>query len=754
MVSAAVPRTLADQLRSWPDERLTALLRERPDLMSPTPQDSAQLASRAAVRASLLRAMDSLTACELAVLDALVVIAPCDLARLQGVVTAAPGSVAAATTRLVDLVLAWEAPDGLRPLTGVADGFAGGVGASGLRPRTPGADDDDVAEQLAALSGPARALLEHLAAHGGEGTSSARAPASVASAASPAEELLARGLVLPRPEGRVVLPGEVGLALRAGRTTTDPVDVAPALATTERAADVVDRAAAGAAFEAVRRVELLLDHWGTQPPPALRAGGLGVRDLKAAARVLHVDELVTALLVETATTAGLVGTGILADGNAGWVPTDAFDTWSALAPGDRWTRLVQAWLDSTRLPALVGSRERSAGRTWNVLAPDLSSLYAVESRRMALEVLGSVPRGRVLASGTGPPSLVARVVWQRPRRPATRSQMVAWTLDEAATLGVAGLGGLSTAGRRLLSGDTDGAAAALTPLLPEPVDHVLLQADLTAVAPGPLESGLARRLHLVADVESRGGATVHRFTPASVRRAFDAGWSAAQLHEFLEEVTRTPVPQPLSYLVDDVARTFGTLRVGAVEAYLRADDETALTELLHHPKAAGLQLRRLAPTVLVSTLPVDLLLARLREIGAAPVVEAPDGTVRVARPDLLRARTPRPRRTAAVGAARDAAHLAAVLTAVRAGDRATAARPANAAAGTPADALALLREATEAGRTVWIGYVDHHGTMTERIVDPLAVDGGQLRARDHRTDDVRSFPVHRITGVRPVEPSS
>ena len=129
-----------------------------------------------------------------------------------------------------------------------------------------------------------------------------------------------------------------------------------------------------------------------------------------------------------------------------------------------------------------------------------------------------------------------------------------------------------------------------------------------------------------------------------MRRALDVGWSAVEVHEFVASVSRTPVPQPLTYLVDDTARTFGTVRVGHAEAFLRADDETALTELLHHPKAATLGLRRIAPTVLVSSTPLDVLLPRLRDLGAAPVVEAADGTVRVARPDQLRARTPRDRR--------------------------------------------------------------------------------------------------------------
>ena len=69
---------------------------------------------------------------------------------------------------------------------------------------------------------------------------------------------------------------------------------------------------------------------------------------------------------------------------------------------------------------------------------------------------------------------------------------------------------------------------------------------------------------------------------------------------------------------------------------------------------------------------------------------------------------------------------------------------------TPSGSLAALREAAETGTTVLIGYVDNHGTSSERVVDPLRVEGGQLTAHDHRSDDTRTFAVHRITTVRPV----
>jgi hypothetical protein len=416
---------------------------------------------------------------------------------------------------------------------------------------------------------------------------------------------------------------------------------------------------------------------------------------------------------------------------------------------------------------LVGSR--AGGKPVNALAPDLERGWLPETRRRALVELAALPAGEVLAAGTGLPSLVDRLAWIRPRRPAARREAVAWAMEEAAVVGVVALGGLASHGRALLADEdpTHHAAAALEPLLPDPVDHMLLQADLTAIAPGPLEQQLAHHLATLADVESRGGATVYRFTERSIRRGFDSGWSAGEIHAFLTASSRTPVPQPLVYLVDDVSRKFGTVRVGSAESFLRSDDESALAELVHHPGAASLRLRRIAPTVVVSDVPIDVLLPRLRELGSAPVVEAPDGTVRMTRRQVHRARSPRsrPRPEPVQGfphdarsAARFEARVAATVTAVRAGDRAAEHRPArpSSTAGapgarpSPAEVLAALREAADAKQSVLIGYVDNQGATVDRVVDPVHVHAGQLSAYDHRADDVRLFSVHRITGVTPL----
>ncbi|MDT0544042.1 helicase-associated domain-containing protein [Streptomyces sp. DSM 41529] len=317
-------------------------------------------------------------------------------------------------------------------------------------------------------------------------------------------------------------------------------------------------------------------------------------------------------------------------------------------------------------------------------------------------------------------------------------------------------------GRPLSGAEAAAAAAAaarlLAPLLPQPLDHVLLQADLTAVAPGPLERPLAAMLGVLADVESKGGATVYRFTPASVRRALDAGRAASDLHAFLAQHSRTPVPQPLAYLIDDVARKHGRLRVGAASAYVRCDDDALLAEILADRRSAGLRLRRLAPTVLAAQAAPDALLEGLRAMGYAPAAESAEGDVLITRAEAHRT----PPRSAPAPVPEgppvpDETLLGAAVRAIRAGDRAATAPhkpvPAAASSGsrpprtTSADTLATMQAAALTGSAVWIGYVNADGAASQRVIAPVRVEGGFVTAYDHTADEVRTYPLHRITGV-------
>jgi hypothetical protein len=293
------------------------------------------------------------------------------------------------------------------------------------------------------------------------------------------------------------------------------------------------------------------------------------------------------------------------------------------------------------------------------------------------------------------------------------------------------------------------------PHLPEPVAHVLLQADLTAIAPGPLAGGLSTFMRMVADVESRGGATVYRFSPDSVRRTLDAGWSLDQVLAALGDASHTPVPQPLDYLIRDVARRHGQARVGAMRAYIRCDDEATLGTMLAERALGPLQLRRIAASVLVSPVAADTVLEFLRENGFAPAAETPDGGLVV--PTAGRHRTPPQRRSPAAVTTRlvDDELVTTLVGALRAGEEAAAyqreqlaTRQGPALTSTdPTTTLAVLRDAAADRQPVWLGYSDADGRVQRLLFYPDRVEGGRV----HGLVDgmARTLSIHRVTGASP-----
>ncbi|MFF9403244.1 helicase-associated domain-containing protein [Streptomyces sp. NPDC014744] len=847
MGTTTPPRTLAEALRARDDESLAGLLRARPDLLTPVPNDITQLATRAGTRASVVRALEHLDRFALQTAEALAVAPdPAPYGTLLGLLTGegrnagdirdtheardTPGrhddtrgadaladaiadALPAALGTLREQALVWGEDDRLHLVRTARE-----LLAPSPRHPSPTGLGPTVAEATAGMS-PGR-LQEILAAAGLTATHDPvsavaaltglftdraamaglldTAPAEALSVldrlvwgppygevtpnpAPPVRWLRDRGLLLPVSARTVVLPREAALHLRAGRAHRVPEPQPPAVeAIAHRDPQAVDSAAAGQAFLAVSTVEELLKGWNGGGPATLRAGGIGVRDLKRTAAALDVPEPVAAFWIELAYAAGLVAS----DGEAEerYAPTPAYDDWAELPAQERWAHLATAWLAATRTSGLIGGQD-AKGRMLSALGPGLDRSAAPEVRHRVLALLAALEPGTAPDPGT----VLARLRWERPLRgtaaspsPAAsgsssptgsgsdgdtgdlRTRIALWTLNESELLGITGRGALAAQTRALLASGPAEAAALLAPLIPEPLDHVLLQADLTAVAPGPLERPLADTLSVLAEIESKGGATVYRFTPGSVRRALDAGRTAADLHAFLATHSRTPVPQPLSYLIDDVARRHGHLRIGAASSYVRCDDETVLNEILADKRASALRLRRLAPTVLAAPVDPASLLEGLRDMGYAPAAESAEGDVLITRAGAHRT----PPRTAPAPVPEgppvpDTTLLGAAVRAIRAGDAAATAprkerdQDADAPPAPPgslprtsaAETLATVQAAALTGSALWIGYVNAEGAASQHVIAPVKVEGGYVTAYDHTADGVRTYPLHRITGV-------
>ncbi|MGB6147248.1 MAG: helicase-associated domain-containing protein, partial [Mycolicibacter algericus] len=413
---------------------------------------------------------------------------------------------------------------------------------------------------------------------------------------------------------------------------------------------------------------------------------------------------------------------------------------------ERWQLLAATWLELPARPSLIGSRGAD-GKPRAALSTPLFSTAAPLDRRLLLGMLAELPEG----AGVDAVSASQALVWRRPRW-ANRLQPgpLGELLDEAHALGVLGRGAISTPGRVLFAGSADDstpAVTAMTRALPEPIDHFLVQADLTVVVPGPLKRELAEELAVVATVESAGAAMVYRVSEQTIRAALDVGRTGAGLQAFFARHSKTPVPQGLTYLIDDVARRHGQLRIGMAASFVRCEDPALLAQAVAVPSAEALGLRMLAPTVAVAQAPIADVLAALRDAGFAPAAEDATGTIVDIRPRGVRVPTPAERRghrPVAGPSGESLTSLVRVLRTVTSGlfDNIRL---------EPVTAMIMLKRAASEGSTVLIGYVDAAGVATQREVSPVLVRGGQLVAFDSTSGQMRDFTIHRITSISSTE---
>jgi predicted DNA-binding transcriptional regulator YafY len=237
---------------------------------------------------------------------------------------------------------------------------------------------------------------------------------------------------------------------------------------------------------------------------------------------------------------------------------------------------------------------------------------------------------------------------------------------------------------------------------------------------------------------------VYRISEASIRRALDTGRTASELHGLFKRHSKTPVPQGLTYLIDDVARRHGQLRVGMAASFVRCEDAALLAQALASPAAEQLEMRLLAPTVAVSQAPISEVLAALRGAGLAPAAEDSTGTIVDIRARGARVPAPPGRRRSYRPALTPTSQTLGAIVAVL---RKVAATPSSSMRLDPAVAITQLQEAAHMQASVVIGYVDPAGVATQRVVAPINVRGGQLTAYDPASGRVREFAIHRVTSV-------
>ena len=716
---STVAITFADELRARSDEDLAFLFQYRPDLVTPVPNDFSSLSARASSTPSLVRTLDSLNLWHYQIIEAACVL-PEPFKRSELIAVTSEES-AFALEYLWQLGLLYKEGNNYRTPTNLKLLF--GDEPAGLGPQSltkvefsklkdvPKASSD----VLAKLTwGPPRGAITNIKKPG-----------------NAIGWLLENNILVALDSHTVALPRELGIKLRGGKIHKELITKAVDLTGKKIEQKQIDLAAIANISTILRWCEELLHNLSDEPPTALRTGGIGVRDLKRIAEHLGVDEVCAGFVAELCYLGGLV----VIDPDDQILPTSAFDIWLTKPAEERWYSLAVLWLDTSRVSGLIG---KVTDKNIAPLGPELDRAGVSLIRRTTLKVLAENLK---IAPDTS--SLQEIVKWWNPQR--ANNDFVEWNLREAEWLGITGQGALSTFGNNLL---TSQELLGVEDALPKPVDHILIQADNSAVAPGPLTAELSAQMGTIADIESRGGATVYRFSEASIRRGLDHGKTGEQIKTFLTKTSKTPMPQPLDYLITDVAKRHGKLRVGTTHTYIRCEDEGLIQQILHDKNCEHLRLRKVAAQVLVTDLEHTEVINELREYGYLPAAENASGIL-LSQPNLRRAKSrPKPPRIISeFSSPKESIVLAAVKT-IRAGERSRKVEPI--VSGTSSnESLALINQYINEKRTLVISYADNNGGVSNRIIEPISISLGTLTARDETTGEQVQFRIPRINGVAP-----
>ncbi len=432
---------------------------------------------------------------------------------------------------------------------------------------------------------------------------------------TPSAWALERGLLFGTYYGTTYMPLEVSLALRGPDYRLPFTPDEPGCPTTEVGVDAVEASASAAALRLLDRVSTILD-LAADSLPLLKNGTIGTRLIKKIAK----DTGGTPEEIELAfDLAGRCELLIVEE------PEPVRRPRRGKAPTPEPAKLVLNEDLARPGPALL--YRFLLTNWWDAPLPEYAEpdFVGEQVRRLVLRLLAR------LAPGTGVldvDALVRLAEWHAPTLPPEDlAETVPVTLADCELLGIVSSGSVSSVGRALLDGDSAALIKTTDELVSRARTSALFGTDLTAIVPGSPDARLAALLDRAADRENQGTATSWRFSPASVRRAFDQGATAQTLLDELGSVAAGELPQPLVYLVNDVARRHGEAQVIPVASVVVGTDPAVLAEIAAHRKLAKLGLRAVAPTVLTSTVDAQMTLNSLREAGYAPTRHAADGSL-------------------------------------------------------------------------------------------------------------------------------
>ncbi len=268
--------------------------------------------------------------------------------------------------------------------------------------------------------------------------------------------------------------------------------------------------------------------------------------------------------------------------------------------------------------------------------------------------------------------------------------------------------------------------------LPAEQSRIIVQGDLSIIAPGPLSNQDERELRAFVETEQAGLASRYRISALSISQALESSITASQIASTLKRLSGTSLPQPVEYLIADTVKRFGRIRVYPDVAFggckIYCEDSTMCAQLANEAGLRAFGLRAIDANTITSKYESDVIYFGLREIGHLAIRTSPTGEL----VSPLKFGTTSAQQHKLDGLAETIAHF----------------RSADARVAHSGDDEAMLRQIQLALKNkahLRVFYLGKDGTQHEFLLEPVGVANGRLRARDRKADLERTLPLANIT---------
>ena len=270
--------------------------------------------------------------------------------------------------------------------------------------------------------------------------------------------------------------------------------------------------------------------------------------------------------------------------------------------------------------------------------------------------------------------------------------------------------------------------------LPTAEERLIIQGDLTLIAPSPLPTETEIKLRRFADTEQIGMASTYRLSALSVSHGLETGMSIEEIRALLLKLSTNQLPQPVDYLLKEAESRFARLKVYATKSgahsQIVSSDKILLAEIHNDQRLKPFALHFDEAGSLHSRFEAELVYYALREASFVAVRVDDEGNV--ISPQKLSSKNRISEQTKSVAEDIRRMREADTQGSSNLGDD---------------DLLRQIQLAIKYKAKMTIVLKTSSGELVQYFVEPVGVANGRLRAKDRKADLERTLPLSSVVSI-------